>query len=171
MGVPGSPNHRLLFYEARDQSLNPAPPPPTPAAAKSLPAHYAVYLLLPVLLWAVLAYDVSALWTAQVAVSDTGTLLKHGAVLMGIELLVRRGGGEEGEGGGQGWNFGRFLVLLGFKRLYSLSGKYSPSTGGGAFRSLSNPKSLALRALDFVHSSTPNHPSANPRFLKGKPMA
>ena len=25
------------------------------------------------------------------------------------------------------------------------------------FRSLSNPKSLALRALDFVHSSTPNH--------------
>ena len=39
------------------------------------------------------------------------------------------------------------------------------------FRSLSNPKSLALRALDFVHSSTPNHSSANPRFLKGKPMA
>ena len=30
------------------------------------------------------------------------------------------------------------------------------------FRSLSNPKSLALRALDFVHSSTPNHWSANP---------
>ena len=28
---------------------------------------------------------------------------------------------------GQGWNFGRFLVLLGFRRLYSLSGKYSPS--------------------------------------------
>ena len=27
----------------------------------------------------------------------------------------------------QGWNFGRFLVLLGFRRLYSLSGKYSPS--------------------------------------------
>ena len=27
----------------------------------------------------------------------------------------------------QGWNFGRFLVLLGFTRLYSLSGKYSPS--------------------------------------------
>ena len=25
------------------------------------------------------------------------------------------------------------------------------------FRSLSNPKYLALRALDFVHSSTPNH--------------
>ena len=25
------------------------------------------------------------------------------------------------------------------------------------FRSLSNPKSLALGALDFVHSSTPNH--------------
>ena len=25
------------------------------------------------------------------------------------------------------------------------------------FRSLLNPKSLALRALDFVHSSTPNH--------------
>ena len=28
------------------------------------------------------------------------------------------------------------------------------------FRSLSNPKFLALRALDFVHSSTPNHWSA-----------
>ena len=27
----------------------------------------------------------------------------------------------------QGWNFGRFLVLLGSRRLYSLSGKYSPS--------------------------------------------
>ena len=27
----------------------------------------------------------------------------------------------------QGWNFGRFLVLLGFRRLYSLSGKHSPS--------------------------------------------
>ena len=27
----------------------------------------------------------------------------------------------------QGWNFGRFLVLLGYRRLYSLSGKYSPS--------------------------------------------
>ena len=27
----------------------------------------------------------------------------------------------------QGWNFDRFLVLLGFRRLYSLSGKYSPS--------------------------------------------
>ena len=27
----------------------------------------------------------------------------------------------------QGWNFGCFLVLLGFRRLYSLSGKYSPS--------------------------------------------
>ena len=27
----------------------------------------------------------------------------------------------------QGWNFGRFLVLLGFRRLYSPSGKYSPS--------------------------------------------
>ena len=27
----------------------------------------------------------------------------------------------------QGWYFGRFLVLLGFRRLYSLSGKYSPS--------------------------------------------
>ena len=27
----------------------------------------------------------------------------------------------------QGWNFGRFLVLLGFRRVYSLSGKYSPS--------------------------------------------
>ena len=32
-----------------------------------------------------------------------------------------------GERTGQGWNFGRFLVLLGFRRLYSLSGKYSPS--------------------------------------------
>ena len=28
---------------------------------------------------------------------------------------------------GQGWNFCRFLVLLGSRRLYSLSGKYSPS--------------------------------------------
>ena len=27
----------------------------------------------------------------------------------------------------QGWNFDSFLVLLGFRRLYSLSGKYSPS--------------------------------------------
>ena len=27
----------------------------------------------------------------------------------------------------QGWKFGRFLVLLGFRRLYSLSGKHSPS--------------------------------------------
>ena len=27
----------------------------------------------------------------------------------------------------QGWNFGRFLVLLGSRRLYSLSGKYSPN--------------------------------------------
>ena len=57
--------------------------------AKSLPAHYAVYLLLPVLLWAVLAYDVSALWTARAAIRDTRTLLKHAAVLLGIEMLVR----------------------------------------------------------------------------------
>ena len=35
--------------------------------------------------------------------------------------------GEKGYWGAQGWNFGRFLVLLGFRRLYSLSGKYSPS--------------------------------------------
>ena len=27
----------------------------------------------------------------------------------------------------QGWNFGRFLVLLGSRRLYSLSGKYYPN--------------------------------------------
>ena len=63
-------------------------------AAKSLPAHYAVYLLLPVLLWSVLAYDVSALWTARAAVSHTTTLLKHGAVLLGIEMLVRDVEGE-----------------------------------------------------------------------------
>ena len=62
------------------------------SAAKSLPAHYAVYLLLPVLLWAVLAYDVTGLWAARAAVGDTGTLLRHGAVLLGIELLVSGGG-------------------------------------------------------------------------------
>ncbi|XP_043199492.1 GPI ethanolamine phosphate transferase 1-like [Amphibalanus amphitrite] len=56
--------------------------------AKSLPAHYAVYLLLPVLLWSVLAYDVSGLWAVRAAAGDRGTVLRHGAVLVGIELLV-----------------------------------------------------------------------------------
>ena len=71
---------------------------------------------------------------------DGGGGYRYGAVV----LFVGGGGGGRGDGEDdglvgvqlwkvlfavcdQGWNFGRFLVLLGFRRLYSLSGKYSPS--------------------------------------------
>ena len=44
-----------------------------------------------------------------------------------MPLTIRYLAATSANASAQGWNFGRFLVLLGFRRLYSLSGKYSLS--------------------------------------------
>ena len=61
--------------------------------------------------------------------------------------------------GGQGWNFGRFLVLLGFRRVYSLSGKYSPSIPFPIEPEVPGTQSTRLR------------PQFHTESLIGKPMA
>ena len=59
----------------------------------------------------------------------------------------------------QGWNFGRFLVLLGSRRLYSLSGKYSPSIPFPIEPEVPGTQSTRL------------HPQFHTESLIGKPMA
>ena len=60
---------------------------------------------------------------------------------------------------GQGWNFGRFLVLLGSRRLYSLSGKYYPSIPFPIEPEVPGTQSTRLR------------PQFHTESLIGKPMA
>ena len=60
---------------------------------------------------------------------------------------------------GQGWNFGRFLVLLGSRRLYSLSGKYSPSIPFPIEPEVPGTQSTGLR------------PQFHTESLIGKPLA
>ena len=59
----------------------------------------------------------------------------------------------------QGWNFGRFLVLLGSRRLYSLSGKYSPNIPFPIEPEVPGTQSTRLR------------PQFHTESLIGKPMA
>ena len=59
----------------------------------------------------------------------------------------------------QGWNFGRFLVFLGPRRLYSLSGKYSPSIPFPIEPEVPGTQSTRLR------------PQFHTESLIGKPMA
>ena len=59
----------------------------------------------------------------------------------------------------QGWHFGRFLVFLGPRRLYSLSGKYSPSIPFPIEPDVPGTQSTRLR------------PQFHTESLIGKPMA
>ena len=61
----------------------------------------------------------------------------------------------------QGWNFGRFLVLLGFRRLYSLSGKYSPSISFPIEPEIPGTQSTRLRPQFHTES-----PIGKPKILK-----
>ena len=61
----------------------------------------------------------------------------------------------------QGWNFGRFLVLLGFIRLYALSGKYSPSIPFPIEPEIPGTQSTRLRPQFHTES-----PIGKPKILK-----
>ena len=54
----------------------------------------------------------------------------------------------------QGWNFGRFLVLLGSRRLYSLSGKSSPSIPFPIEPEVSGTQSTRRRPHRITHQQT-----------------
>ena len=67
----------------------------------------------------------------------------------------------------QGWNFGRFLVLLGFRRLYSLSGKYFPSIPFPIEPEIPGTQSTRLRPQFHTESLIGKPKILNPRPDRG----